>query len=455
MATTADRRQTQSGRFYDIDGHSYPSVTTILQIIAKPALLNWMAKTEREMVIEVSADLYETIHGTPKISRMGWVTTLQDRLGKAKAGHKELAKAGEIGTQAHELIEWNLHKMLGQKVGPEPKVQDKALWSFMSWQDWAKSVDLKPTLIEQVVYSEIYGYAGTMDLYGSVELAGVVAWFEKKQLPVPELLAALAKKQKQALVLADWKTGKGIYAESYLQNAAYRRALRDMGHGDADLGLVIRLPKVETDPEFEVRVCPPEKECFKVFLSFFDGWKWNQQMEEQYQEKKKAAKGTPDAKVAETLTASVEQTKTNGNGKHDPPAETGRGSMAAVPAEIPAPFDLGQGILESFEVKNHPKTKKPYGLLKQSGTTLYALTNTDLPIGGGELVPLFDILQLAIGKPCVFSASKKRVPAGYIFEVTGATLIGKHGWYLDGTPRIDGTMPPPTTYQATDSDVAF
>jgi hypothetical protein len=95
MATTRQaRRQTRAGRFYDVEElGSLPSVTTILSVIAKPALLNWMAKVEREMVLEVSADLYEAVHGTPKMSRTAWFTTMETRLGKAKAG----ARLSRIG----------------------------------------------------------------------------------------------------------------------------------------------------------------------------------------------------------------------------------------------------------------------------------------------------------------------------------------------------------------------
>ena len=57
------RTDGRSGRFYDIpnaDGTTarYPSVTTILGAIAKPALIGWAAKEERLAVTEAAADLY-------------------------------------------------------------------------------------------------------------------------------------------------------------------------------------------------------------------------------------------------------------------------------------------------------------------------------------------------------------------------------------------------------------
>lgn len=246
--TTKDRKQTRAGRFYDVDGQQFPSVTTILSVIGKPALIAWSAKVEREMVIEAASNLYLDVAGTPPMSKPGYVTTLNDRIGKTKAHQKELSKAAEIGNQAHALIEWNLKANMLMEAGPSPSVTDKAIWAFQAWEKWAKSVDLKPIFIEQVVYSTEHRFAGTLDLFAEVN-------------GVPTVI--------------DWKTGKAVYPEAHLQNASYRHALREMGHGDAKAGMIVRLPKVETDPEFEVVTAMPEIDCFTVFLHTLELWKWS------------------------------------------------------------------------------------------------------------------------------------------------------------------------------------
>lgn len=241
------RKQTHFGRFYPIDGQEYASVTTILQAVNKPALVGWAAKEERLMTIQAAADLYQDIHGTPQMSRPTYLTTLNARIGKVKAHQKLLAKASEIGAQAHALIEWNMRRSLGQVVGPEPKIGEKALWAFMAFEDWSKSVDLTPLLIEQVVFSYAHRYAGTMDLLAEVN--GVVT-------------------------LIDFKTGKSVYGEAHLQNAAYQVALAEMGHQRAEAGLILRLPKVETDPTFEAVPVPPVDTLFPVFLAVKQVWEW-------------------------------------------------------------------------------------------------------------------------------------------------------------------------------------
>ena len=71
-----------------------------------------------------------------------------------------------------------------------------------SWKDWAKSIALEPLAIERTVYCEACGYAGTLDLYARVE---------------------------GALTSLDWKSGRAIYPEAFLQNVAYRHAAARQG----------------------------------------------------------------------------------------------------------------------------------------------------------------------------------------------------------------------------------
>lgn len=258
----AMRKDGPSGRFYEIDGERYPSVTHILSVIAKPALIQWAAKEERTLVSDTAADLYLDAHGTPAMSRLAFLTTLQTRLGKQRANQKMLTKAGEIGSQVHALIEWNLRQTLGQQPGPEPRVVDDARWAFMAFEDWRAAVDLKPIWIEQTVFSKTHRYAGTMDLYA--EVAGV-----------PTVI--------------DFKTGKAVYAEAHLQNAAYQAAFAEMGHGEPAQGLIVRLPKVQTDPAFEVVTVRARDELLTTFVACASVWRWWHANEEAYRAKRNAA----------------------------------------------------------------------------------------------------------------------------------------------------------------------
>ena len=77
------RHETAKGHYYkDATGARVPGVTTIQDKgVPKPALINWAAKVEREMVIEAAANLWEDAPlTTKKMSRAAYVATLTDRI---------------------------------------------------------------------------------------------------------------------------------------------------------------------------------------------------------------------------------------------------------------------------------------------------------------------------------------------------------------------------------------
>jgi hypothetical protein len=244
------RVETHRGRFYTADGKRYPSVTSILSCISKPALMYWGAKVEREMVIAEAAKFYEELAAaldTGKvISSLGFATQLAQRIGKEQASKKLLEKAGDIGSQAHQRIEWLLRGELLQKVGYEPPIVPEAQIAVDAWLKWRKSVNFKPIAVESQIWSHVHGYAGTLDCM-CAEVNGVVT-------------------------LCDWKTGKAVYYEAHLQNAAYRVAVREMGIADPKAGLILRLPKTKEEPGFEAVPARDEQRCFEVFLAAKTLW---------------------------------------------------------------------------------------------------------------------------------------------------------------------------------------
>ncbi|HWO71351.1 MAG TPA: hypothetical protein VNP94_11460, partial [Actinomycetota bacterium] len=200
-------------RWYRIDGAEYPSVTTILGVIAKPALGPWYAREERRAfetaMLEV-ASRYQIITADQLLEAV-----LQAVEG-VKAADREKQRAATIGTAAHALIEWHTRRMLGEKVGPEPVVPDPAAWAVEAWKDWAREVDFTPLVVERTVYCPQCGYAGTVDWVGKV---------------------------RGRLTLGDYKTGRAIYPEALLQNVAYRHAAERSGLPPVEQGIVLRLPK--------------------------------------------------------------------------------------------------------------------------------------------------------------------------------------------------------------------
>jgi len=248
---SATRQDTPQGRFYDIDGESFPSVTHVLSVIGKPALIHWAANQERELVTEAAADLYADLNrgGAAPMIRPVYLQTLAGRLGTVRAHRRTLERAGAIGTQVHHWIEWKLRQQLGQPVGAPPKVDEPARCACFAFLAWAERVRLAPRLIEQTVWSKKHRYAGTMDLLADVD--GV-------------------------LTLVDFKTGKAIYPEAHVQNVAYQVALAEMGHAAPAEGLIVRLPKVSTEKdELEFATVPPVADLFPVFLAVREVWQWS------------------------------------------------------------------------------------------------------------------------------------------------------------------------------------
>jgi hypothetical protein len=253
-------------RFYDTPEGSFPSVTTILNAVAKPALVPWAAKMERELVLRTAVELNDDLPMGLRLPRMAYSLELEKRLPKTKAHQKELDKAADIGSQIHGRIEWELRRELRQEVGREPQLSEKALWGFMAWEDWRKQANLVPLAIEQTIWHGRNGYAGTLDLMAELD----TPW------------------GKRGIAIIDWKSGKGIYPEALLQNAAYVSAARYLNHADEQThGLIVRVPKMETDPDFEVRWIRSGEQpaLLDTFLAVFRLWRWLDEQNDQKEAK--------------------------------------------------------------------------------------------------------------------------------------------------------------------------
>lgn len=252
----------RTSRQYEIDNPDgtisvFDSVTSILGVINKPALVPWAANLEREYCLETAQAFFSDMKRNGQdLEPLSFMAGLRLRLGTQKAHQKALKKAGNIGTEVHAQIEWQLLHELGRDPGPQPAMSPPAAIAWAEYQKWRNQVGLVPLSMEQAVWSRAYSYAGTLDLIGELSHEGgsIKAVF-------------------------DWKTGKAIYPEARLQIAAYGHSLQEMGHAGDDLwGVIVRLPKVESDPGMDVELIPPErmKANFDAFLGVKRLWDWQQ-----------------------------------------------------------------------------------------------------------------------------------------------------------------------------------
>jgi hypothetical protein len=184
------------------NGVRLPSVTTILGILNKPALMDW-----------------------------AWKCGLEGQDYKAVRD-----QAGDIGTLAHYLIMCHLKSETPDTSDYSPADVGKAENCLIKYWDWEKGKALKPVLIEASLISEKYGFGGTIDFLAR---CGNELW------------------------LVDHKTGKGIYSEMFYQLAAYRQLLLEAGH-KIDSARILRIGRDETEG-FEERVVLNLDKQFELF----------------------------------------------------------------------------------------------------------------------------------------------------------------------------------------------
>ena len=237
--------------FYDImhEGKrlALPRVTSILSVIDKSnALMGWATKLEREAVRLALED----VRTTP-----GAMTAMEacDRIEQAITGQRAWVtardSAANVGTEAHALVHWHTHRMLGHDAGPEPGVSDAAIVAVSAWLDWCKAVDFTPVYAERIVYCPRCAYAGTLDSIALVD---------------------------GTLTLVDWKPGRAVYPDAFLQNIAYRHAATREGM-TTEGGLILRLPKKGGDPAFEAVRVPTLP--YDYFLAASHLWRWKKMMD--------------------------------------------------------------------------------------------------------------------------------------------------------------------------------
>lgn len=217
MATseaTIKAKSKEHGRYKLEDGTPVPGVTTIGNLRAKPALVPWANKL-----------------GLQGINTKDYVDAL----------------AG-VGTAAHAAI---LADLSGEGAESaladlDKTTRDLAENCYLSFCQWRNQHDLKPVALEVRLISEAWRYGGTADFVGYVD--GV-------------------------LELIDFKTGKGIWPEHFVQLAGYSVPLVEMGiiPGLPKQYRILNIPRAETEA-FDEKVktsLTVEWEIFKHWLAVY------------------------------------------------------------------------------------------------------------------------------------------------------------------------------------------
>ncbi len=172
------------------DGTKVPGVTTILQVINKPALLTWANKLGLE--------------------------------GKELGKHVDHLAA--IGTCAHEIIACHWLGKAPDLKDFSREVIDKAENAALSYFNWESQHTVKPLLVEEPFVS-LLGYGGTVDCVGMID---------------------------GKVTLLDLKTGQSIWPEYGHQLAAYVQLLAENKY-PVEEARILKVGRTE-DEGFEDRV---------------------------------------------------------------------------------------------------------------------------------------------------------------------------------------------------------
>jgi hypothetical protein len=171
---------------YTYEGATYPGVTGIISE-ARGVQFAVASYYGAKQAAEAAIDLYDKIPSLVEtVGKAGAVKAL------AEAGTKKRDEAANLGTEIHAIADALM------KGEPTPWASPLALERAQLYADWYALSGWTVRLSEAMVVFPTVGYGGTFDL--------------------------LAYDRDGKTVLADLKTGKGVYREAGLQLAAYGMA---------------------------------------------------------------------------------------------------------------------------------------------------------------------------------------------------------------------------------------
>lgn len=183
---------------HELDGKPLYGITSVLGVIAKPALIQWSANEAVKYVKE--SKVWRLVPDTPRMIMIS-DKELEELLEEARTAHtRKKEKAGDWGSELHEKLEM-LVKDAIQNTGGIIEVNEAEDKSIQNFLDWAKGKRFIES--EKNLYSEKHWIGGIVDLV-----------FEHEG----------------KIFVGDIKTSSGIYPEMFLQCAGYQIMLEEMGH---------------------------------------------------------------------------------------------------------------------------------------------------------------------------------------------------------------------------------
>lgn len=189
------------------DGARVPGATTITGLLNKPQLVRWANKLGLEGI----------------------------------DSSKYTDEAAAVGTLAHAMVQCHLtgeHLPTEQFSPIQVELAENAVLSYLEWE---KRHTIEPLLCEKPLVSDKMRFGGTIDCYCNLD-------------GVPTLL--------------DFKTGKAIYDEYFVQVAGYKSLLEEAGY-PVERVQILRIGRDETEG-FEERAITDTTKYFKIFNNLLE-----------------------------------------------------------------------------------------------------------------------------------------------------------------------------------------
>ena len=245
------------------DWQEVPSVSTVLGVLDKPALVWWGMKVGVEGLMTLIHDgdvlqpddeffLWDQ-EGDRELATADDVVALLTR-NKLTVNHQR-DKAADRGTNVHSALEaW-----AETGITPDPRFYPENERGYV--QGLVNFInDAHPhPLQSEVMVASLDGYAGRFDLLANLDFAGKVV---TKTYPKRED----KREQQSGAFIIDLKTSAKTYPSHALQLAAYRHAMTECGYGEIDHAAVLR---VTSDGRYELVEAKAEYSDFLAVLSAY------------------------------------------------------------------------------------------------------------------------------------------------------------------------------------------
>lgn len=224
----------EKGHQYKYDGKPVTGVTSVIGVLAKPALIGWAAKVAVEHIRQEA-------QAPEGLENKVWMVA-DETLEEAKSAHtKKKEAAGTHGTDAHAAVEIWIGECIRTNQGRPISLKAIEIERFCEWA--IENVD-HFLFSERRMFNKDLFIAGTCDF----------AYIDKQG----------------RRVVSDFKTsGSGVYYEMWIQTAAYQLLAEAEGDEKYDYRTIVRLDKrggfeVQRREDFET-----DKDAFLCALKLY------------------------------------------------------------------------------------------------------------------------------------------------------------------------------------------